>query len=180
MSRPQVFVAGTWREVQPEHAQAARRIGVLLAEAGCDMACGPGTGVSAHAIAGFRSVADRAGVVRFYLPEQRWMDAVGEKVGEGADEIVRTDLDYPMRNAYQVSRSSGLIVVTGGDGTLEEIIPALVDYGLPVGVLRGSGPAARALELLLGVFPDWAPRTLLGDDPDEITTWVLDRLVVGG
>jgi len=42
-----------------------------------------------------------------------------------------------MRNVYQISKSYGLIVISGGDGTLEEILPAIIDYELPVAVLKG-------------------------------------------
>lgn len=175
--RPQVFVAGTWRDdtAQP-YAQQAKRVGLMIAEAGCDMACGPGTGISAYVIAGFRHLLGRAGVVRYYLPAPGVMEAVGEVMQPGADVIERTDLDYPMRNLWQIGQSQGLVVVTGGDGTLEEILPALVDYRLPVGVLAGSGPAARGLELLLDVFPDWVPLVRLGVGPQEIAEFVLDRI----
>lgn len=182
MNAPQVFVAGTWRDDIPrQYREAAHRVGVLIAEAGCSLACGPGTGISAHAIAGFRSVTGRAGVVRFYLPAQRWMEAVGEVARwQDADEIVATDLDYPQRNVYQISKSSGVVAITGGDGTLEEILPALIDYGLPVAVLQGSGQAAVALERLLDVFPAWRPSVLLDDDPASLSGFVLDRLRLPG
>jgi uncharacterized protein (TIGR00725 family) len=173
----QVFVGGTWSSTKAaKYAQAAERVGALIAEAGHSLACGPGTGIARHAIDGFRSVPARAGMVRYYLPGQAHMAAVGEVVQEGADDIVQTDLDYPMRNVYQISKSHGLIVITGGDGTLEEILPALVDYELPVAVLRGSGQAATALEALLGVFPGWRSSVLVGDDPAELARFVLERL----
>jgi hypothetical protein len=85
------------------------------------------------------------------------MQGVGEEVEPGSDEIIQTDLDYPMRNVHQISKSVGLIVISGGDGALEEILPALADYGLPVSALRGSGQAAVALEALVQIFPEWAP-----------------------
>ncbi len=102
------------------------------------------------------------------------MDAVGEQVQPGYDEIDQTDFDYPMRNVYQVSKSSGLIAISGGNGTLEEILPALIDYEIPVAVLKGSGQAAAAIEVLLGVFPDWQRNVLLGDDPAQLAAFVLD------
>ena len=73
------------------------------------------------------------------------MLAVGERVAQGADEIEQTPYDYPMRNVYQVSKSDGVFVLTGGDGALEEALPALIDYGLPVGIIDGAGKAARAV-----------------------------------
>jgi predicted Rossmann-fold nucleotide-binding protein len=172
----QVFVAGTWREVSAEHAAAARTAGVMIAAAGYSLACGPGTGIARHAIDGFRSVPDRPGRVRYYLPAQADMEAAGEQIMPGHDELIQTDLDYPMRNVWHVKQSSGLIAITGGDGTLEEILPALIDYGLPVGVLRGSGQAADALELLLDVFPAWKAQLLFSADPASIARFVIDRI----
>jgi|GEM_PF-3217160 len=172
----QIFFSGTWQEGKATaYGSVAFRIGEMIAESGFSLSCGPGTGIARHALDGFRSVDDRVGVVRFYLPAVRHMLAVGEEVQEGWDEIVRTDFDYPMRNVFQVSKAVGLVVVTGGDGTLEEILPALVDYGIPVGVLRGSGQAAVALETLLDVFPVWQENTLVTEDPEELAKFVLTK-----
>ncbi|WP_157631287.1 SLOG cluster 4 domain-containing protein [Catelliglobosispora koreensis] len=171
----QIFVSGTWRaDNAAPYAEAAAAVGGLIAKAGFSLACGPGTGIARHAIDGFRSVEGRAGVVRYHLPARLHMDAVGEQVQPGYDEIDQTDFDYPMRNVYQVSKSSGLIAISGGNGTLEEILPALIDYEIPVAVLKGSGQAAAAIEVLLGVFPDWQRNVLLGDDPAQLAAFVLD------
>jgi len=173
----QVFVAGTWSDQKAAPlAESAHRVGVLLAEAGVDLACGPGTGVAGHVVAGYRSVAGRRGRVRYYLPTPEAMRAAGEEVRPGADDIVQTGLDYPMRNVYQISRSHGLVVIGGGDGTLEEVIAAVVDYRLAVGVLAGSGKAATAVERLLEVFPEWHQQVLLGKNSDKLVRHVLDRL----
>jgi predicted Rossmann-fold nucleotide-binding protein len=174
VSLPQIFVSGTWRtDRAAEYASAATTVGALIAKAGYSLACGPGTGIARHAIDGFRSVTNRVGVVRYHLPARHHMEAVGEEVLPGYDEIEQTELDYPMRNVYQVSKSAGLIAISGGDGTLEEILPALIDYQLPVAVLKGAGQAATALEVLLGVFPEWQPYVLIGDDPEQLADFVL-------
>lgn len=176
MTRRQVFVSGTWDDERAApYAEQARTAGRLLAEAGCDMACGPGTGIAAHAIAGFRSVTGRAGLVRYYLPAAKWMRAVGEVVRAGADEIVRTRLSYPMRNIHQVGESQGLVVVTGSGGTLQEINTALEDAHIPVGILAKSGAAAEALVRIADLFPDWESVAVL-DDAELVARFVLDRL----
>lgn len=177
----QVFVSGTWRaDKAAGYGDQATTVGAMFAAAGWSLACGPGTGISRHVVDGFRSVTSRVGVVRYYLPAEEHMTAVGEVVEPGADEIIRTGFDYPVRNVFQVSQSHGLVAVTGGDGTLEEILPALIDYGLPVAVLKGSGPAAAALEVLLDVFPEWRPNVLIGDDPAHLVRFVLDRYLSAG
>jgi uncharacterized protein (TIGR00725 family) len=177
-SDAQIFVSGTWRsDKAAKYVDAARRVGQLIAEAGYSLGCGPGTGIARHAIDGFRSVPHRTGKVRYYLPAEAHMQAVGEEVEPGADEIIQTDLDYPMRNVQQISKSAGLIVITGGDGALEEILPALADYDLPVSALRGSGQAALALETLVQIFPEWEPNVLIADEPDELVGFVLERSI---
>lgn len=174
---PQIFVSGTWREsFAAPFAGEGAKVGTLIARAGYHLACGPGTGMARHVVDGYRSVDGRAGRVRFYLPAQHYMEAVQEAIGDGYDDLIPSEHDYPMRNVWQVSLSSGLIAITGGDGTLEEILPALIDYRIPVGVLRGSGPAAAAVEALLPIFPDWVDSLFLGDDAETVARHVLDRV----
>lgn len=171
---PQIFVSGTWRDSKAEkYSSAGERVGELIAEAGYSLACGPGTGIARYAVRGFRSVPGRTGKVRYFLPAREHMDLVGETIESGADEVVETSFDYPTRNVFQISRSAGLIVLTGSGGALEEILPALIDYKIPVGAYPGSGQAIDALEKLLEVFPEWRPSVLLSPDPVELVRFVL-------
>lgn len=174
----QIFVSGTWRtEKAAPYADMAERLGAELAQRGFDLACGPGTGIARHAIDGYRAVSSR-GTVRFYLPLEQLMIDVGETVGAGFDEIEQTEFDYPMRNVWQVSKCDGLVVLTGGDGALEEVLPALIDYRIPVGVIRGSGPAAAAVERLLDLFPEWKDLLIFADDIDPIVKAFEERITL--
>lgn len=176
----QVFVAGTWKpERAAPYREQALLLGSALAAAGLDLACGPGTGIARHVIDGYRSVAPR-GSVRYYLPSPEAMAAAGESVADGADEIEETGLDYPMRNVHQVSRSSGLFVLTGGDGALQEILAALIDYRQPVAIVRGAGSAALAVERLLGVYPEWEGQLLLGPDVQALLGPFVERVTGTG
>lgn len=175
-----VFVSGTWSEVKAApFADQGRLLGRRIAEAGLDLSCGPGTGIARHVIDGYRSVASR-GSVRYYLPLEDEMTAVGEVVEPGSDEIIQTGLDYPMRNVLQVKESDGLFALTGGDGTLEEIIPALVDYALPVQIIDGTGTAARAIRALLEIYPDWSDLVEFGSSVDTCVDDWLDRVLRPG
>lgn len=174
----QVFVSGTWSDQKANaFADDARRVGRMIASEGFDLACGPGTGIAKPVIEGFRSVQDRRGSVRFYLPLRSEMEKVGEPVGEGADEIIQTEFDYPMRNIYQIRASDGLFILTGGDGTLEEAITALADYRLPVVAVRGSGSAATALEMLLELYPAWRENLLIGDEVASLCRRLFERML---
>jgi predicted Rossmann-fold nucleotide-binding protein len=163
----QIFVSGTWNadKAAPYRAQALE-LGASIGAGGFDLACGPGTGIARHVIDGFRQ-APAHGKVRYYLPTEPDMRAAGEEVMPGADEIEQTGLDYPMRNLLQVKRSDGLFVLTGGDGALEEVIAAVVDYRVPVAIVAGAGSAAAAVAALLEVYPAW--RALVEFGPDVAT-----------
>ena len=164
----QVCVAGTWEEHKARsYAEMGKSLGKKIALRGYDLSCGPGTGMARHVVDGYRSVANR-GKVRYYLPAIKEMELVGETIEEGSDEIIQTELDYPMRNIYQIKNSNAVVIITGGDGTLEEAICALSDYHLPVSVLKDSGKAAKALELLQDIFVDWQEKLLISSDIDEL------------
>ena len=150
-------------------------LGRRLAEAGFDLAAGPGTGIARHVIDSFRSVAER-GRVRYYLPRPEYMEAAGEAMEPGADEVIETNFDYPMRNVFQVRESQGLFVLTGGDGTLEEVLPALIDYRIPVAIVEGAGSAATALSLLVEVWPDWNELLMLGPSVDALIDEFIERV----
>ncbi len=60
-------------------------------------------------------------------------------------------------------------MITGGDGTLEECLPALIDYKIPVAVLRKSGSAAEALEYLSKkLYTDWNDLLFFADTALEL------------
>ena len=176
-TKMRVFVAGTWSNKKAsQFKDIANSLGRHLAERGYDLACGPGTGISQFVIQGYRSIEPR-GKVTFFLPDRREMEKVGEEVGFGADAIVETDLDYPMRNIYQIRASDALFILTGGDGTLEEGVIALADYGIPVAAFRNSGSAVQALELLLPLFPAWEQLLKVGETLSELLDHLSSRMV---
>jgi len=176
----QIFVSGTWspQKARPYGAQGLE-LGSRIAAGGFDLACGPGTGIARYVIDGFRR-ATAGGTVRYYLPREEDMRAVGEEVMPGADEIEQTGLDYPMRNLLQVKRSDGLFVLTGGDGALEEVIAAVVDYRVPVAIVSGSGSVAAAATALLDVYPAWHELVELGPDVASLIDPFLTSVAVAG
>ncbi len=173
----QVFVSGTWKaEKALPFKEEALFLGQKLARSGVDVACGPGTGIARHIIDGYRSIQER-GKIRYYLPLSSEMEAVGEAVEEGADEIIETDFDYPIRNVFQIKQCQGLIVLTGGDGTLEEILPAVIDYQMPVAILEDAGSAARALRALLQIYPEWSELILFSNSVEAVVDEWLRRVL---
>jgi len=172
----QIFVSGVWSDKKAVPcASQAISLGKLIALRGYDLSCGPGTGIAKYVIEGYRSIENK-GKVRFYLPLKSEMEKVGEEVGSGADEIVETEFDYPLRNIYQIQQSDAVFLITGGDGALEEAFVALVDYKLPVVVLKGSGNAAKALEFLSTIFSSWNDYLMIGDDVSILFDFINNHL----
>jgi len=153
-------------------------LGARVAAGGFDLACGPGTGIARYVIDGFRQAPVGGGKVRYYLPTEADMRAAGEEIMPGADEIEQTGLDYPMRNLLQVKRSDGLFVLTGGDGALEEVIAAVVDYHVPVAIVAGAGSVAAAVTALLEVYPAWRSLVQFGPDVASLVDPFLTRVGV--
>lgn len=173
----QIFVSGTWKSEKAEpYASQAMELGIGLANAGVDLACGPGTGIARFVIDGYLSATAR-GQVTYYLPRDEDMLAAGEEVRPGADRTVRTGFDYPMRNVFQVGQCQGLFVLTGGDGALEEILPALIDYRIPVGIVEGAGTAAAAVAVLADIYPEWHEWLLFGPDVPSMIDEFLSRVM---
>jgi len=177
MNRIQIFVSGfsSDEKAAPFKFQAIE-LGKLIAKNGYNLSCGPGTGIARYVIDGFRSVENRHGNVIYHLPLKSEMDKVGEKVEHGADEIIETQYDYPMRNVYQISKSNAVILITGGDGSLQEAIVALSDYKIPVSGLKNSGNAVKALEVLSKIFTSWNDDLMICNDIDEMFRFICKKI----
>jgi len=49
---------------------------------------------------------------------------------------------------------------------------ALIDYKIPVAVLKDSGMAAKSLELLENIFVSWKVNLLISDNVDNIIKYI--------
>ena len=116
------------RDCTTAQAELARRVGVLLAEAGAVVICGGGTGVMAAVAAGARSVG---GLVVGIRPG-------ADESGASADLSVTivTNLGEA-RNAVIVWSADAVIAIGGSWGTLSEVALARRRGDVPVIVLDG-------------------------------------------
>jgi uncharacterized protein (TIGR00725 family) len=138
---PQVAVCGP-RNCTPEQAEQARRVGVLLAEAGAVVICGGGTGVMAAVTAGARSVG---GLV------------IGIRPGpdrDGADPDLSVTIVTNLgeaRNAVIVWSADAVIAIGGSWGTLSEVALAQRRGDVPVLVLDGWRVVSADGETIEGI-----------------------------
>ncbi|MCK4554511.1 LOG family protein, partial [Candidatus Parcubacteria bacterium] len=127
-------VVGTWRKHKAApFKKEAEELGRLLAAGGHILITGGGTGISEIVVNSYKSNNGKKYIA--YLPSLKCMRELGEKIGSKPDKIVKTGLDYPMRNALMVKNCDGIVVFHGGLGTLAEITHAVKDYNKKVSVI---------------------------------------------
>ncbi len=144
-----ILVVGTWRKYKAApFRKEAEELGRLLAAGGHVLISGGGEGISEMTVNSYKANNGKKYVA--YLPALKYMRRVGEKIGPKPDKIVKTNLDYPMRDALIVKNCDGIIALQGGLGSLTEIIHAAKDYNKKVSVISKSDLAkwVKAIPIL--------------------------------
>ena len=67
-----------------------------------------------------------------------------------------------------VRQGADLVLVLGGDGTVNEVVQGLIDSDVPLGVLPGGTANVLAMELGLGSRPETAARMLVTFEPRRV------------
>jgi diacylglycerol kinase (ATP) len=67
-----------------------------------------------------------------------------------------------------VGQGADLVLVLGGDGTVNEVVQGLIHSTVPLGVLPGGTANVLAMELGLGSRPETAARRLAGFEPRPV------------
>ena len=130
-----ILVAGTRRKHKAApFRKEAEELGRLLVAGGHTLITGGGTGISEIVVNSYKFHKGKKYIA--YLPLLKCMREVGEETGPKPDKIVKTNLDYPMRNALMVKNCDGIIALQGGLGSLTEIIHAVKDYNKKVSVIN--------------------------------------------
>jgi uncharacterized protein (TIGR00730 family) len=164
---------GSQRGIRPEYAEAARRVGRLLAERDLGLVYGGGRvglmGVVADAALG------AGGRVLGVIPEAL---ALKEVAHSGCSELIVVPGMHE-RKALMAQRSSAFLTLPGGVGTYEEFFEILswAVLGLhrkPIGVLNVDGyfdPLLALLEHAVAerfVRPEHMRLILVSDSPDDL------------
>jgi len=134
-NKMKILISGTWRkDVAKKYKRTAEELGKALAENEVEIISGGGLGISKRIVDSYRKNKGKKSTA--YYPLRNSMKKVGEIPYLKHDKIIYTNLDYPKRNIKMVKDCDGLIVLTGGLGTLTEIIHAIKDYNKKVAVLN--------------------------------------------
>ena len=135
MRKTQVLVIGhNDNGCLPEHREAARQVGRLVAERGAALITGGMGGVMAAAASGAQ---DAGGITVGIIPQN---DA--GRANDFCDIVIPTGLGL-MRDFVNAYAADGIIIIGGGSGTLSEMCAAYMHNKTMVAV-RGTGGMADA------------------------------------
>lgn len=137
-----IGVIGSASNVPEDVYKLAEEVGRLIAEAGCILVTGGGSGIMEAASRGAKQAG---GLVVGILPE-------GDRHGANAylDVAIPTGVGYALRNITTIRSSDSVIMIRGSSGTLNEVTQAYA-HGKPLTVLQGSGGMADRLEAFLPI-----------------------------
>lgn len=135
-----IGVIGSSSNVPDDIYSLAEEVGRLIAEAGCIVVTGGGSGIMEAASRGAKLAG---GLVVGILPE-------GDRHGANAylDVAIPTGVGYALRNITTIRSSDSVIMIRGASGTLNEVTQAYA-HGKPLTVLQGTGGMADRLAAFL-------------------------------
>lgn len=135
-----IGVIGSSSNVPDDIYSLAEEVGRLIAEAGCIVVTGGGSGIMEAASRGAKLAG---GLVVGILPE-------GDRHGANAylDVAIPTGVGYALRNITTIRSSDSVIMIRGASGTLNEVTQAYA-HGKPLTVLQGTGGMADRLATFL-------------------------------
>ncbi len=165
-----ITIIGTWRKSEARQFKTwAEKIGALAAKNNLKLLSGAGTGASELVVNAYRQSGGKKYTA--YLVAAKYMKVVGEEIGPRPDKIIQTKLDYPGRNLLLAQNTELAIVLSGGLGTLEEIIFNAKDYRHPVIVIANS-PIAKMVKAL----PDLKKYVKIAKDFSSFEKYILQIL----
>ncbi|HIG94205.1 MAG: hypothetical protein QT05_C0003G0030 [archaeon GW2011_AR13] len=134
-----ILVVGSWNpEKVKEYIPQAQELGMSIARRGHILIASPSSGMQGLVAKAYKQNHGREFIG--YYPKLKLMKEVGEEVLIKPDTPIYTNQDYPIRNILQVKGSEAVIGITGGIGTLTELIASINDYKLPTAFYQGSSP----------------------------------------
>lgn len=134
-----ILVVGSWNPKKiKEYIPQAQELGMSIARRGHILIASPSSGMQGLVAKAYKQNHGREFIG--YYPKLKLMEEVGEEILIKPDTPIYTNQDYPIRNILQVKGSEAVIGITGGAGTLTELITSIEDYQLPTAFYQGSSP----------------------------------------
>ena len=132
-----ILVVGSWHpEKAKKYESQAQELGMCLGKKGHVLVASPNSGFQGLVAKAYKK--NNGSEFIGYYPELKLMRKFGENILIEPDKKIYTKQDYPTRNLLQIKGSEAVIGITGGFGTLTELIASIHDYKLPTSFYKGS------------------------------------------
>ncbi len=166
-----ILVVGTWNPHKAkEYISQAQEVGFALAKREHILVASPSSGFQGLVANCYKQNNGRHFIG--YYPDFEFMRKIGEEVLVEPDEKIYTEQDYPLRNILQIKGSDAVIGVTGGLGTLTELLVAVNDYELPTSFYQGSSPLVDGF---LRLDKDFAQKVHSGSNVNRLIDYLDSR-----
>ncbi|MCK5320306.1 hypothetical protein KAJ61_02880 [Candidatus Parcubacteria bacterium] len=168
-----ILVVGSWhKEKAIKYISQAQELGKSLAERGHILVASPNSGFQGLVVKAYKQ--NNGSEFIGYYPKLKLMDKFGEKVLVEPDTKIYTKQDYPTRNLLQIKGSEAVIGITGGFGTLTELIATFYDYKLPAVFYKGS---SQIIDKFIKAEPDFAKKINYGNDIEDLLNYLEDMSI---
>lgn len=167
-----ILVIGTCDlERSKKYHNQANELGYELAQRGHILITSPSSGIQGLVAEAYK----QNNGIEFigYYPELKCMEKAGESIMIKPDTQIFTEQDYPIRNLLQVRGSEAVIAITGGTGTLTELIAATEDYNLPTAFYEGSSPI---IDLFREIESNFSKKIKFGNKIDELLNYLEEQI----
>lgn len=146
-----IQVVGTWDpDKSREYINQANELGYKLAQRGHILVASPSSGFQGLVAKAYKK--NNGSEYIGYFPDLKLMEEVGEEVMIEPDTPILTGEDYPIRNLLQIKGSDAVIGITGGSGTLTELIASINDYKVPTSFYEGSSQVVDSFRTIDSYF----------------------------
>ena len=163
-----ILVVGSWHEEKAiEYISQAQELGKSLAEREHILVASPNSGFQGLVAKAYKE--NNGSEFIGYYPKLELMKKFGEKILVEPDTKIYTKQDYPTRNLFQVKGSEAIIGITGGYGTLTELIAAIHDYKIPTSFYKGS---SQIIDNFIEAESDFAKKINYGNNIDDLLDYL--------
>jgi uncharacterized protein (TIGR00725 family) len=154
-------------ERSKKYLDQANELGYELAKRGHILVTSPSSGFQGFVASAYK-LNNGIEFIGYY-PELKCMEKSGEGVMVKPDTQIFTEQDYPIRNLLQVKGSDAVIAITGGTGTLTEVIAATEDYNLPTAFYEGSSPI---IDSFRKIETDFSNKIKFGNNINDLLNYL--------
>lgn len=161
-------------ELTSELIEKVKEIGQHIAKNDCILLTGAGTGLPYEAV---KSTKENGGFVVGFSPASNFKEhtEILKLPSESFDILVFTGLGFRGRCIPLIKSCDGIIVISGGVGTLNEVSIALYE-GRPVGVLTQTGGLTEKMKEISNLYNTKDKTIIYNSNPESLVKALINEI----